>query len=99
MRTLRILPLLDLTRMQVESVFLDNVQYPRSGQVRIEGMTFKSMSPASWDGLKDLRNHCEYDPEFYTNLETLYRSHRHTNQADQVYIEKQRHDSDQYETY
>jgi len=84
--------LVDFTRMEVESVFLDNVRYPESGQVRIEGMTFKSMSPASWDGLRDLRNHCEYDPEFYTNLETLYRSHGHTNQADQVFIEKQRHD-------
>jgi len=84
--------LLDLTRMQVESVFLDKVQYPNNGSVKIEGMTFKSMSPASWDGLQDLRNHSEYDPEFYTNLETLFRSHGHTTQADRVFIEKQRHD-------
>jgi hypothetical protein len=84
--------LLDLIRMQVENVFLDKVRYPDNGSVKIESMTFKSMSPASWDGLKDLRKHSEYDPEFYTNLETLFRSHGHTSEADRVFIEKQRHD-------
>ena len=84
--------LLDLTRMQVESVFLDNVLYPNNGSVKIEGMTFKAMSPASWDGLRDLRKHSDYDPEFYTNLETLFRSHGHTSEADRVFIDKQRRD-------
>ncbi len=84
--------LMDLTRIQVESIFLDKVTYPSRGSVVIEGMTFRSMSPASWDGLQGLTTHSDYDPEFYTNLETLFRSHGHNNQADKVYLAKQRHD-------
>jgi hypothetical protein len=82
--------LTDFTRMQVESIFLDDVGYPTTGSVKLEGMTFRSMSPASWDGLQDLRSHSAYDLEFYTSLETLFRSHGRTDQADRVFIDIQR---------
>lgn len=83
---------LDFTRLQVESVFFDHVAFNEQGPVRIEGITFKFVSPATWDALKVLTNRAEYNPEFYTNLETLFRSHGYAGQADKVFIEKQRHD-------
>src|SRR5204862_1740226 len=81
----------DFRMLQVENIFLDDVIYPeQAAAVLLQGMTFKSMSPASWARLQSLRNHSGYDTEFYTSLETLFRSHGRTGEADQIYIEMQR---------
>src|SRR5258707_7682839 len=79
----------DFTGMQVDSVFFDRLKFNNQRTVKIEGMTFKSMSPATWEALQYVAHHSEYNPEFYTNLETLFRSHGYTGEADDVYIAKQ----------
>jgi len=85
-------PVIDFRMMQVDNIFLDDVSYPpNAAGVLLQGMTFRSMSPASWERLQNLRNHSEYDSEFYTSLETLFRSHGRTNEADRIFMEMQKH--------
>jgi len=73
-----------LIRMRMDTGFLDTESMP--GPVKLDGMTFQSLSPLSWRQLKSLTKSSNCDAVFYSDLETLFRKHGFTDQANDVYI-------------
>jgi hypothetical protein len=79
----------DFSRMKMESGFLENTHF--NDYIKIDGISFQYLSPASWDELQKLANHSEYNAEFYSSLEALFQRHGYPDQANKVFIaQKQR---------
>jgi hypothetical protein len=79
----------DFTRMKMESGFLENTRF--NDRIKIDGISFQYLSPASWETLQTLANHSEYNAEFYSSLEALFQRHGYPDQANKVFIaQKQR---------
>jgi len=79
----------DFTRMKMESGFLENTRF--NDHIKIDGISFQYLSPASWEELQALANHSEYNAEFYSSLEALFQRHGYPDQANKVFIaQKQR---------
>jgi hypothetical protein len=81
----------NFTRTKVDGLFLDNANFQASGgqvpqQLVIEEMTFQQMSPSSWERLKPFADATQYTPEFYSNLEALFRRHGYLDEANVVFI-------------
>ena len=74
--------------IRIDSGFLDRTSF--EGPVKIEGMTFQSLSPTSWEKLESLASRSDYNAEFYSNLELLFRRHGYSDQADAVFIAQRR---------
>jgi hypothetical protein len=49
-------------------------------------MSFEEMSPSSWESLRDFAGATKYKPEFYSNLEALFRRHEYPEEATAVFI-------------
>jgi hypothetical protein len=76
------------TRMDVNVISLDNVTFKPPTKIVHNQLTFKLVSPMDADKLQFLLS--PYDAEFYTALETSFRTHGYTDEADKIFIAKKR---------
>ena len=80
--------LVSFESIRMDTGFLDRTSF--EGPVKIEGMTFQNLSPTSWEKLESLATRSDYNAEFYSNLELLFRKHGYSDQADAVFIAQSR---------
>lgn len=80
--------LVSFESIRMDTGFLDRTSF--EGPVKIEGMTFQNLSPTSWEKLQSLATRSDYNAEFYSNLEMLFRKHGYSDQADAVFIAQRR---------
>jgi hypothetical protein len=80
---------IDFTRMQVDRVEFDGVTF-HSGEGRLElnGITFKSISPANVAALRPLL--LGHDPEFHATMQTWFRNHGSPDAADEIFFADKR---------
>jgi hypothetical protein len=80
---------IDFSRVQTDFFSFDDVSlgWPPP-EIKLEQMTFKRLSPVDPDKLQSLLSH--YNADFYANLETWFRTHGYPDQADGIFIARQR---------
>jgi hypothetical protein len=78
------------TRTKADGIFLDGANFlaaaPNRQLLTIADMSFQEMTPASWEKLKNFSAATEYQPDFYSNLEALFRRHEYPDEAREVFI-------------
>ncbi len=79
---------IDFTRMQADFISFDGVKSATPSEVRLQRMSFKFLSPVNAGQLEFLFSN--YNPEFYLDLETSWRTHGYPDEADNIYIAKRR---------
>jgi hypothetical protein len=79
---------IDFTRMEADFISFDKVQVDAPKAVAVQRMSFKLLSPVSLEQLRFLL--LQYNAEFYTDLETSFRTHGYPDEADKVFIAKKR---------
>lgn len=77
---------IDFTRMQADFISFDGVKSMTPSEVKLQRMTFKILSPVNVGQLEFLLSH--YNAEFYTDLETSWRTHGYPDEADKIFIAK-----------
>lgn len=79
---------IDFTRMQADLASFDGVQFKSPSDIKLQRMVFKLVSPVNADAPQFLRS--LYNGEFYTALETSWRTHGYHDEADKIFIAKKR---------
>jgi hypothetical protein len=78
------------TRTKADGIFLDDANFlaaaPAPQSLWIADMSFQEMTPASWEKLKNFATATQYQPDFYSNLEALFRRHEYPSEAREVFI-------------
>ncbi len=78
------------TRTKADGMFLDDANFlaaaPNRQLLTIADMGFQEMTPASWEKLENFAAATQYQPDFYTNLEALFRRHEYPDEAREVFI-------------
>ena len=80
----------NFTRTKADGIFLDEANFlaaaPKRQFLTITDMSFQEMTPSSWEKLKNFAAATEYQPDFYSNLEALFRRHEYPDEAREVFI-------------
>jgi hypothetical protein len=79
---------IDFTRMHADFISFDRVKSLTPSNVKLQRMTFKVLSPVNSGQLEFLFSN--YNAEFYTDLETSWRTHGYPDEADNIFIAKKR---------
>jgi hypothetical protein len=79
---------IDFSKMQADFISFAGVIMNTPSDIKLERITFKTLSPVNADSVKFLFSH--YNPEFYTNLEASWRTHGYSGEADKIYVAKRR---------
>jgi hypothetical protein len=88
---------IDFTRMQADFISFDRVKFSTPSEIILERMTFKLLSPVNAERLQFLLSH--YNAEFYTDLETSFRTHGYPDEADKIFIAKKRAERRNYRAW
>lgn len=80
--------IIDFTRMRADYIAFDGVIFKTPSEIKVEGMTFRLLSPVNTERLGFLLS--RYNAEFYSDLETSLRTHGYPDEADKIFVSKQR---------
>jgi hypothetical protein len=79
---------IDFTRMQADLISFDGVSFITPSEIKLQGMAFKLASPVNAEQQQFLVPH--YNAEYYSNLETSWRTHGYPDEADKIFVAKKR---------
>lgn len=79
---------IDFTRMQADSISFEDVKASPETELILYRMTFKTLTPLNLNKIEFLL--ARSDPEFFTILEDSFRTHGHSDDADEIFIARKR---------
>jgi hypothetical protein len=89
---------------KIDSFYMSDAQFEK--KLTIEDTTFQYMSPEDWNKLERFAEQSNidtddqsYNAQFYSNLEALFRSHGHSDQADEIYIARMKKERDSLKVF
>jgi hypothetical protein len=79
---------IDFTRLQADSISFDEIEFKTPSEIKLHQVTFKVLSPMNVGKLRFLLS--RYDADFFTALETSFRTHGYPDEADKIFLVKRR---------